>query len=395
MFMAGLAARFLFSFSIPEWLNRSADRAQDAAAYSLDLVRDEQGLRSLRQPWAELIGRSRSHERIYQSPEYFAFTRDASDAATAKPALLCFTRTVDESVAGLVPARMTTVPLEFKVGPMRLLTVRLPVVQLLGSVPMVVETMPRHILYRCLLDRFPAARAVYMQALPREHFPDHDTGGLRWSAVNGWRKCLGVDIDGDYDSYLKGLPSKKRYNMTRQIRQLEQEAGPLLTTAITTAGQAPQLRAALDAVLDAGEAAAYPGMRYFERLANNGLLHSYVISAASGPLAVVIGTRYHSTWHVHNIFTAQAHARLSPGTSAFLLALKDAAAGQRVARVEFGYGSPNREFRSTHTAEVRAQVLASRRAGVGMLVTAHGWLQRANDGASTLVRRMRRTKARA
>lgn len=392
MFMTGLA-RLSFSISLPGWLTSSKDRSSEAAAFYADLLRDDADLGMIRHAWDDMSARSQSPEGIYQSPAYFAFTQQADNAAMTQPAVLCLKRAADESIAGLVPARLATVPLEFKFGHVRLLTVRLPVVQLLGSVPMVADNLPRRLVFRSLLDRFPGARAVYMQALPQEHFKAAGSG-LRWNVVNGWRKCLGVDIEGDFDSYMKSLPSKKRYNMTRQIRQLEQEAGGLATTAITAPGQAAQLRAALEALLGAGEAAQYPGARYFERLASNGLLHSYVISGAHGPVAAVIGTRYGSTWYVHNIFTADAYAKLSPGTSTFLLTLKDATAAQVVRKVEFGYGSPNREFKSTHTAAVRAQVLASRRLGVSLLVLAHGWLQRANDSAAALVRRMRRAKAR-
>lgn len=388
MFTTGLTRSFSFSF--PQWLQFSRSRSSEAAAFYADVVKDEQGLMALRHAWTHMIGSSQSPECIYQSPEFFAFTQRGDNAA-AMPAVLCMKRVSDEAVAALVPARMMTYPLQFKLGRLNLLTVRVPVVQLLGSVPMAADNVPRHLIYKTLLERFPAARAVYMQALPQELHADRGNG-LYWNIVHGWRKCLGVEIDGDYDGYMKGLPSKKRYNMTRQIRMLEQEAGGVQTIAVTAPGQAGQLRAALDALLDPAEAKAYPGAAYFERLAANGLLQSYVIAGASGPLAVVLGTRYQSTWYVHNIFTAQAYARLSPGTSAFLLALKDVTAAHRVAKVEFGYGSPNREFKSTHTAALRANALASTRLGVSLLVKAHGWLERANEAGIALLHRMRRTK---
>lgn len=390
MFMTGLPRSLSFSF--PDWLHFSRDRSSDAAAFVADLIRDEPGIDVLMHTWTGMVGKSQSPECIYQSPEFFAFTAKGDNAAAAMPAVLCLKRAADDTVAALVPARMMHYPLAFRLGRVRLLTLRLPVVQLLGSVPMVAGTVPRHLIYKSLLDRFPAARAVYMQALPQELYGDAGAG-LGWNVVNGWRKCLGVEIEGGYDGYMKGLPSKKRYNMTRQIRQLEQEAGGLQTTPITAPAQAAQLRAALDALLDPAEASNYPSARYFERLATHGLLQSYVIAGAHGPVAVVLGTRYQSTWYVHNIFTAQAHAKLSPGTSAFLLTLKEAATAHAVTKVEFGYGSPNREFKSTHTAALRANALVSRRLPVTLLLRAHGWFQRANEAGSALLRRLRRPKA--
>jgi hypothetical protein len=66
-----------------------------------------------------------------------------------------------------------------------------------------------------------------------------------------------------------------------------------------------------------------------------------------------------------------------------------------VSKVEFGYGSPNREFKSTHTAALRANAFVSTRLSVGLLLKAHGWMQRANEAGSALLRRLRRPKAAA
>jgi hypothetical protein len=125
-------------------------------------------------------------------------------------------------------------------------------------------------------------------------------------------------------------------------------------------------------------------------LARHGLLLSYVIRCGTEDVAIVQGSRSSSVWHVHKISCQQNYLHLSVGMSAIHVALQDVLANFAFEHVDYGYGVPNAEFRSTHVLKSRGRVLLHRsRSLTALLLKLHGTYDGMNEA---LIRQVKRAK---
>jgi hypothetical protein len=98
-----------------------------------------------------------------------------------------------------------------------------------------------------------------------------------------------------------------------------------------------------------------------------------------------------SAWHVYKILCRQDYMHLSVGTSAIHLAVQDVLAHAGLAHVDFGYGTPHAEFRSTHVLQTRGLVLLHRaRSLTAWLLKAHGAYDAVNCALIRLAKRVRK-----
>jgi hypothetical protein len=341
--------------------------------------------------WARLLAASASPEKMYLSPEFFSYLED-----TADPHLFVVRRRGDGMIVGILPVRQREMQLEFRAGPFGSLRPRLAAVQLLGSVPML-EDHPGLLDWACrrMLDHFPGAQALSMQAVPQElsgRFGALER--LRTRVVDGWRECHTVPIPASFDEYLHKFSAKKRYNLGRQVKLLVKEAGKLEVTRIEQPGQVGLLMEAVAALAPARDAAAFPERSRFEGLAAHGLLLSYVVSCGGEPVGAIVATNGGDKWHVHNIFSAAKYHHLSAGTSALHVALEDVMNNFSFSEADFGYGTPNRDFRSTHVLRTRGHVLAYRPGGTtAILVACHCLYGRLYEGVASRVKQWQRRLA--
>ncbi|MFS2014975.1 GNAT family N-acetyltransferase [Massilia sp. CT11-108] len=126
-------------------------------------------------------------------------------------------------------------------------------------------------------------------------------------------------------------------------------------------------------------------------MARHGLLLSYVIRCGENDVAVVYGMRSASVWHVYKILCRQDYMHLSVGTSAIHLAVQDVLAHFTFDHIDFGYGTPHAEFRSTHVLETRGLVLLHRaRSGTAWLLNVHGRYDALNGALIRQVKRFRK-----
>jgi hypothetical protein len=117
-----------------------------------------------------------------------------------------------------------------------------------------------------------------------------------------------------------------------------------------------------------------------ENLARHGLLLSYVIRCGEEDVAVVLGSRSSRVWHIHKIVCAPKYMSLSVGTSAVHLAVQDVLAHFTFQSIDYGYGTPNADFRSTHVLKSRGRVLLHRsRSLTALLLKFHGKYNAIND----------------
>lgn len=312
--------------------------------------------------WRRLLATSQSPEKIYQTPEFFRFLNDSRSSTSDRFECFVITDRARGSVVGMVPVRVSRLPLPVKAGGLTLATYHPLIVRLLGSVPL----LPDHpalmqTLFAYLLRVFPDCAAVSMQAFPRELQADVAAATQHQAFIlHGWRACHTIPLPDDWAAYLEKINAKKRYNLGRQFRLLEQATGALQLQRIDRSTEVRALvdsfaALAPDADLDAVRA------RDYRVLAANRLLLSYVLRSSDEVIAVIAGTRYGDTWHVHQILYAPQYRHLSAGAVALHAALEDVITHFTFTTADLGYGAPRHRFASTNVLKSRAHILVTRK----------------------------------
>ncbi|KQQ97282.1 GNAT family N-acetyltransferase [Massilia sp. Leaf139] len=382
-------------------LPAGAPRAQAAASlpdaaqrFELADVTDRHDAPELLAAWRDMLGRGTSPEKLYQSPEFFRCIVESEHGTTRTHALYAVHRRSDGACVGIVPVRKSAQEVGFGVGPLRFGGRKLATLQVLGSVPLLDRSEPglAAFVFDSLLRRHPECQVLSMQAVPAPQVDALDSlAGLTAKVFNGMRGCHTVPLPENFDAYLQKFSSKKRYNLTRQVRLLGAEAGEVQVCRIEAPEQVAGLIEAMRAILPAGHFAELANAARLERMARHGLMHSYVIRCGVQDVAVVLGTRSSDVWHVHNIAALPKYHALSAGTSAVHLALQDVITHFSFADADFGYGSPNQDFRATHVLKHRCTVLVCRaRSATAALLAAHRVWQHAADGVVARIKEAQR-----
>ncbi|MBQ5964531.1 GNAT family N-acetyltransferase [Massilia sp. ZL223] len=312
--------------------------------------------------WNRMLETGRSPEKFYQMPA-FVRSRNSGQYLEKHWELVTVRRRSDAAVVGILPLRKGEQEVGLHLGSICLFKYKIKVLQLLGSVPLLhpVEERLFGFVLSKLLERHPDCQALSMQAVPLELIGEfRDVKGLSCHVLHGWRECHTVPLPDTVSEYLQKFSSKKRYNLSRQIRLLSKEAGEARLVRITQPDQVADLIAALKS-LPSGQQHATPALQTeLENSARNGLLLSYLLQCGSETVAAIIGSSGEKVWHVHNILCKDKYLELSVGTSITHLAMQDVIEDLSFKLVDFGYGTPNQEYRSTHVLKKRAQVLLCR-----------------------------------
>lgn len=347
--------------------------------------------------WQALVADSGSPQKIYQTPAFFKFLQE-----TRKPGerveLLTIVRLSDGATVGVVPLCINQHELLFNIGPLKLHRAKVDMINLLGSIPAIPGgSAVADYLATQMLAMFPSAKAVFMQAIPAEsaHWNDLGelgtcAGSLATSRMGPWRECHTMALPNTFDLYLGKFSAKKRYNLNRQIRQLSEQAGALELDRIEQPGQVEGMLAGLHTMLSAEEKTCLMRLPTYQALAAQGLLLCYVLRAGGQVMAAILATRSAHTVHIHNIFVGTTHTALSVGTSVMHLAIKDLTE-LGLKSIDFGYGTPNHEFRSSHVLETRAQVLLfDRTKSISLLFFIHRHFRAVSEGAIGLLKALRK-----
>lgn len=356
----------------------AADEKIAAQPYRVIRVTEEFESPLIENLWGQMLVASKSEEKIYQSPQFFQFVSETAEVEAERAGLFALQRCVDGEIIGIVPVRMRSVAIGFRLTRRASLSVKVPTIMLLGSVLMVAREFGSiDYLIAALLDHYPHCRAASMPACPVEYFDEMNLGPasgkhLTTYVLNGWQDCHTIPLPASFDEYTAKLSAKKRYNLTRQIRQLAQQVGPLQLHRMDLPERVPALRQALRGLMTQKEFDATLSEVKWRALAARGLLLCYTVTGGDDVVAAIVGTRANGVWHVHNILCDRKYQHLSPGTSAMHLALQDAIDNLSLACADLGYGKPKQEFRSTHVLRSRGHVLfAPRLSLVRWLFAAH------------------------
>jgi hypothetical protein len=332
-------------------------------------------------------------ETLYQSSQFFNYLIDMDQGKKPTYELFVVRRRIDNAIVGFVPVRTIGCDLDFRFGPVSLFRRPLRACQILGSVPLLdpAEDGVAEYVMQQLFDRYATSHVLFMQAVPEE--AGTALGGIPGVSayvLKGWRPCHTQPLPDSVDGYLQKFSSKKRYNLSRQVRLLTDAAGALQVLRIEQPGQVAAMLDAMIALDSSPRAKRDVEQDRLEGLARHGLLLSYVIRCGDEDVAVVYGSRSASVWHIHKISCLQKYLNLSVGMSSIHLAVQDVLAHFAFKLIDFGYGTPNAEFRSTHVVQVRGHVLLYRPYSLtGLLLKAHGVYDGMNEA---LIRQLKRAQ---
>jgi len=343
--------------------------------------------------WHRMLDKATSPEKMYQSPQFFNYLIDMDHKKNANYELFVVRRSADYQIVGFIPVRTLDCAVDFRLGPKTLFKRTLKTCQILGSVPLLdpAEAGLTEFVMQQLLKRYAQCDALYMQAVPEEDGAAlGGVAGVASYVLNGWRACHTQPLPEGVDAYLQKFSSKKRYNLSRQVRQLADAAGKVELLRIEAAAQVPAMLDAMVALNPASAATRDAEQGRLEGLARQGLLLSYVLRCGDEDVAVVYGSRSSSVWHVYKITCQQKYMHLSLGTSAIHLAVQDVLTHFKLTDIDFGYGTPNAEFRSTHVLKSRGLVLLHRpRSAAALLLKAHSLCDGMNEA---LIRQVKRAQ---
>lgn len=332
--------------------------------------------------WARLLEARQGAETLYQLPGFFRYLKETQEPGDAGTDLYIVRRQGDGRIVGIVPGRQTSQKLRFRLGTLRVYEHDVSLYQVLGSVPLLdpSEEGLSDFVFKSLLERHPRSRALLMQAVPEELGDAMRADGLSCHVVNGWRDCHTVPLPDTVDAYLQKFSAKKRYNLSRQVRLLAKEAGEVSLVRIERPDQVAALIEGMQALQSAKKLATKQSQAKYESLARHGLLHAYLLQCGGQTAALVLGSRSNEVWHVHKICCKQEYLALSAGSSVMHLALQDTIAHFDFAYADFGYGTPNQEFRSTHVLQRRGKLMLCQRNGLtSLLFRFHGIQDRLNE----------------
>ena len=375
------------------WTTRVPRRTETAQRFEFFDATQDHDCSAIQAVWRQLLEAGHSPEKLYQLPEFFRYLMDRAGPGTVACNLYLVRRRSDAKIVGLIPGRSVTHKIGVRIGPLTLFERAVPVYQVLGSVLLLdagEEGLSGFVL-KSLLQRHPDCHALLMQAIPEGLAGTTEHKGLSSHVMHGWRDCHTVPLPADVDTYLQKLSAKKRYNLSRQVRLLGKAAGEVRLVRVEHADQVTALVDAMRTVLSDEEFAAQASQAMLESLARHGLLRSYVLCCGEQAVALVLGTCSNEVWHVHNISSKQEYMHLSVGTSIVHLALQDTIANGKFIHVDFGYGTPNQEFRSTHVLQRRGKLLLCQRHSMAnLLLSLHSVHDQLNEGLTGYVKAFRK-----
>lgn len=382
-----------FAPSAPAALARRSSGNQVWERFELDVATAYHDRSDLLEAWRTMLATATGPEKLYQSPEFFGHLLDMNPGPERTCELFVARRRTDNVIVGFIPVRTIKRDLDFRFGSVSLFKRPVRALQLLGSVPLLDpnEDGLNEFVTRQLMARYTDCQAMYMQAVPQEAGATWDgMAGLSTYVLNGWRDCHTQPLPDGVDAYLQKFSSKKRYNLSRQVRLLEKEAGAMQVLRIERPEHVETMLDAIEAVTPARKSERRHQQARMENMARHGLLLSYVIRCGDEDVALVNGVQSCGVWHIYHIVAKQAYMHVSVGTSAIHLALQDVLANFSLTDVDFHYGTPNSEFRSTHVIKTRGHVMLFRsRSVASLLLKTHGVLDGLNEG---LIRKIKLAK---
>ena len=317
--------------------------------------------------WDGLLSDSGHVYRIYQSPEWWnhlVATRPADDL------LLGVLPAEEGAEVGVVPMDVQPYPLAFSAGRWTFASLKLRSAHLLGGAPLVAG---RPGALADVVDRLwrerPDLDALFLKGIPAGcsawagwEAQLRQRGGSLLYSEHGKRPLYTIALPETFDAYLARFGSKKRYNLRRQVRVLEEQMPGLELIRVDAEEQVAEfVRQAQHIARRTWQHQAI-GPLGIERddialrltdLARRGLLRSYVLRSGGRALAFVLGYQGRGVFHYADIGHDAELSKFSPGTVLLYRLIEDLIAHQRPQTLNFGIGVS--EYKRQFATEVREE----------------------------------------
>jgi hypothetical protein len=322
---------------------------------------------ALQSAWEHLLVGSASSEKIFQTPAYFQFICNNPDQHSAYR--VCYVKhEARDEIKGLIPTLIGHHNFKLQVKHLKVMQVRVPMVMLLGSMPLVPnESELLDDAVHGLFTHFSSCSCLYMQAIPFDsQFHQHIVSSQYIQkkyfvfVKDGWRRCHITRLPASFAAYQESLKTKRRYNVKRQIRNLAAEAGEVGVQPIEVAASVPALMRALERLTGAEHPDFLNEAQYTE-LAQKNILLSYVMRCGNNPVAAMVGIRSERNFMVHKIIYDPAFAKHSPGTSIVYLATEDLIDRLGLSLIDYGFGASKQLQRWPDRGELRGQLFLFKR----------------------------------
>jgi CelD/BcsL family acetyltransferase involved in cellulose biosynthesis len=183
--------------------------------------------------------------------------------------------------------------------------------------------------------------------------------GYYLQQVPGLHQIQVVPLPPSYDQFLTRYSAKKRYNLRRQLRMLQQRAGGQLELRrYVSSRDSPELLAswrtlAISRHRAAGTTppSASPSAdveAHFRRLADLGVLRSYLLRHGGRPIAGIHGYVSGRTFLLGGTIYDPEYAPFSAASALLHMVIEDLIKSCGITLINLGYGQPRHEYRSTN-----------------------------------------------
>jgi hypothetical protein len=347
-------------------LDTHRDRAQGPqmmSTWSLLGAGPDSTSTSLRQAWRELVASSGDPFMIYQSPEWFDFMREAAGAGRDAPSLAT-RRNSSRDLIGLVPLYSLEEPCLFPLTLRRVYRTRPKKMVHILSGRLLLPPGDRWFegLFTSLAKRHSQGRIVKVSNVPvpgplYNYIESSPTLKERYCifTVPGLKRVHTIPLTPTYDEFLAKYRSKKRYNLRRQLRQLEQRVrGGMELRRYGSEGDLVEFHDLWDRLAaDAGAPPPTPSAlarreANHRRLARHGFFCSYILMDGPRPIAGFLGRRYDPVYMLDVTRHDPEYEAYSPGSCLLHMVIEQLIGGQSTSLINLGYGDPNRDYRATN-----------------------------------------------
>jgi CelD/BcsL family acetyltransferase involved in cellulose biosynthesis len=341
----------------------------------VEILADPESIRRYLQSeaWPRFLDQDPGLNLLYSSPEWFAHVNGTEPG---RPLLLAVASAEGEAV-GLVPLQIAPYAVAFDVKSYALGKWRLRALHVLGSQPLLPNEHSHYdAFFRAVYTSVPDCDGVYLDSVTCDSFlwrylQEGEEIQKHWHVFvpDGTRPQLSVVLPATFDAYLAKFKQKKRYNLRRQVKQLQAHGdGDLRLMRIDAPDQVPAFLQGAEAVTTHSWQERWIGRRIdqsaarcvkFTDLARQGLLRSYLLVCGGAPCAFVVGYQYRGVFHYVEIGYDQRFASFSPGTVLLYLLLEDLFRHNRPGVVNFGIGDSayKREFGNSEGEDASILVL--------------------------------------
>jgi len=286
--------------------------------------------------WQEGLHAANNFHAILQSPEWLTYRWKPLTKI-----MLAVLRDPTNTALAVTPLVCNKFPLDFSVAGKTLATIEIDGYHLVGNVPLFQNLT---VFYQALINSIfdaPHIRCLYIKGAANDS-PFHNILGstqnsrTKLFAYNPYHKknrYFFIEMPSSYDEYCKRFSRKALYNMKRELRLLEKQAGGRLDLIKVTkpdqvaAFLAEARRIAKKAYqhrfvdLDVDQPGDRQGL--LEAMARQGVLRAYLLKCGRQASAYVIGLQFNGVFYFHETAYDKAWARQSPGKTLLQLILKE------------------------------------------------------------------------